>query len=385
MTFDRLRHTWEVLGRDDPLWAVLSSRSKYNNQWDSAEFFETGVTEINGLFEDLAAKDVAVRSGRCLDFGCGVGRVSQALCDHFESVDGVDIAQSMVDAARKYNRHGERCRYHVNPKDDLSLFDDSSFDFVYSNIVLQHMETQYAERYIAEFLRVLAPGGVTVFQVPSRFREMSRPTLRTHLSRVQVGAVPTLEVGSRTPVTVSVENVGDEAWPTTLPIQVGNHWLADDGSVLMLDDGRSPLPGEMGPGDQRSVGVWVTAPSAPGRYILEFDLVEEAVTWFVDGGSTTARTTVEVTQPPLSTRLARTLRQRTQRSASAPAEVAPAVMEMHAVPKDRVLAIVAAGGGEAIDVSEFDVAGPEWESYRYVVRKHPESPSMSTDVTGSNA
>ncbi|HEX6506346.1 MAG TPA: class I SAM-dependent methyltransferase [Chloroflexota bacterium] len=369
MTFEQLHRTWEILGRDDPFWAVLSHPSKHNNKWDSAEFFATGKEEIDTLFEGLKRRELVPISGRCLDFGCGVGRVTQALCAYFGSVDGVDIAQSMIDAANRYNQHGERCRYHLNAKDDLSLFRPATFDFVYSNIVLQHMETELAERYIAEFMRVLAPGGVAVFQVPSQFHELQRSPLRTHKSQICVEQVAALEAGSRRAVTVLVRNVSDEIWPITAPIQVGNHWLDRHGSVLVVDDGRAPLPGDMRPGDERSVGVWVTAPAVPGRYILEFDLVEEQVAWFGAHNSMTARIPVDITRPSLLKRTARTLRDRRRVTTNDGGDDSPAVMEMHAVPKERVVAIAAAGGGQVVDIEDFDVSGPEWESYRYFIRK----------------
>ncbi len=73
----------------------------------------------------------------------------------------------MVRRARKLNRHRFRCKYLLNDRPDLSLLASDSFDFVYSVIVLQHMEPRYAERYIPELIRVLGKGGVLLFQVPS--------------------------------------------------------------------------------------------------------------------------------------------------------------------------------------------------------------------------
>lgn len=368
MTFDRLRDTWETLGRDDPLWAVLSDPLKHNNQWDSQEFFRTGREEVDSLFLSLERRGAVPRNGRCLDFGCGVGRVSQALSTYFDVVDGVDIAQSMVDAAEQFNQHGHRCRFHVNATDDLTLFADATFDFVYSNIVLQHMEADLAERYIAEFLRVLAPGGMAVFQVPSRFREIPKSGLASHHARLEVEGKLAFEVLNRVAVTVRVRNASPDVWPTSAPIQVGNHWLDDRGSMLVQDDGRSPLP-EMKPGDERPVGVWVTAPARPGRYILELDLVEEGVTWFGDRGSTTARIAVDVSRPPLGKRLLRGLIRPNRRGSIRPDSGSPPVMEMHAVPTERVVAIATSAGGEVVDIENFEVSGPEWESYKYYIRK----------------
>jgi len=72
----------------------------------------------------------------------------------------------MIDLATKYNRFPETCRYSVNVASDLGLFQDSQFDFIYSNCVLQHMEPSLALSYIREFVRVLKPGRSLVFQIP---------------------------------------------------------------------------------------------------------------------------------------------------------------------------------------------------------------------------
>ncbi len=53
----------------------------------------------------------------------------------------------------------------VNTKPDLSVFDESSFDLVYTTLVLQHLPRRELQRaYLAEFLRILRPGGLAVFQ-----------------------------------------------------------------------------------------------------------------------------------------------------------------------------------------------------------------------------
>jgi SAM-dependent methyltransferase len=56
----------------------------------------------------------------------------------------------------------------VNAKPDLSMFPGFTFDLVYSNLVLQHMPPELSRSYMTDFIRVLKPGGVGVFQLPSR-------------------------------------------------------------------------------------------------------------------------------------------------------------------------------------------------------------------------
>lgn len=111
--------------------------------------------------------DVTLPRGRALDFGCGIGRVTSALADHFDEVVGVDVAPAMLDLARDMNAGRSRCRFVLNDRPDLGLFEDAAFDFVYSNLVLQHMRPKLAARYIREMLRVLRRGGLLVFQMPT--------------------------------------------------------------------------------------------------------------------------------------------------------------------------------------------------------------------------
>lgn len=179
MDLQELQRNWDMFGRTDPLWAVLTDPAKRGNRWSLSEFFATGDRDIDALLGHLESLELVVVKGRALDFGCGVGRLTQALARHFTAVIGVDIAPSMLEQARALNRYGARCEYLLNTRDDLQLLGSGSFDLVYSNITLQHMEPRYAHGYIAEFVRLLAPGGVLAFQLPTkRVRRRLRGAIR---------------------------------------------------------------------------------------------------------------------------------------------------------------------------------------------------------------
>jgi SAM-dependent methyltransferase len=166
-----LRKHWDLFASRDPLWAILTHPDRKDSRWDTREFFETGVWEIGRSLEQVAALHPNMRKRRALDFGCGVGRLTQPLAQHFEEACGVDISASMIQQANDYNQHAGRCHYFLNERDDLHIFPDQHFDFIYSNITLQHMPPRYSRRYIAEFMRLLAPGGALLFQLPSKPRD----------------------------------------------------------------------------------------------------------------------------------------------------------------------------------------------------------------------
>ncbi|MET0225531.1 MAG: FkbM family methyltransferase [Dokdonella sp.] len=160
---DRLRRVWQTLGRDDPLWAVLSQADKRGGRWQREEFFATGRVEIDAQLAALAAQGWPRQRGLALDFGCGVGRLTRALATHFEHVIGIDVSASMIDAARTLNADVGNVEFRENASPRIEDVADASVDLVFSHITLQHIPTALAAGYVEEFLRILAPGGVAVF------------------------------------------------------------------------------------------------------------------------------------------------------------------------------------------------------------------------------
>ena len=125
MTLKDVQKTYEVYGKEDPLYAVLSRKDAKDNKWDADEFFATGRAEIADAMRQLASLGVDVKKGRAMDFGCGVGRLTQALCEEFGEAVGIDISYSMIENAEKYNKFGDRCEFRVNTTDDLARISHS--------------------------------------------------------------------------------------------------------------------------------------------------------------------------------------------------------------------------------------------------------------------
>jgi len=167
MRLRALRRHWDEFGKSDPLWAILTAADKKGNRWSIDEFLETGRSQITALIGYLDSRGLASRRRRALDFGCGAGRLTHALADHFDQVIGLDIAPSMIDIARQLHAGVKNAEFRVNPSSRLESIESDSIDLVYTLLVLQHMPPRYIREYLAEFVRVLRPGGVLVFQLPS--------------------------------------------------------------------------------------------------------------------------------------------------------------------------------------------------------------------------
>ncbi|MBN8726641.1 MAG: FkbM family methyltransferase [Xanthomonadales bacterium] len=161
---EHLRHVWQALGRDDPLWAVLSQADKRGGRWQREEFFATGRAEVDYQLARLTVDGLPRARRLALDFGSGAGRLSRALAAHFGRVIGLDVSPSMVEVARRLNGDLANLEFRENASAGLDGIADASVDFVFSHIVLQHIPAPLALGYVEEFFRVLAPGGVAVFQ-----------------------------------------------------------------------------------------------------------------------------------------------------------------------------------------------------------------------------
>ncbi|HLK54597.1 MAG TPA: class I SAM-dependent methyltransferase, partial [Candidatus Angelobacter sp.] len=187
----RLQRNWEGLAQTDPLWAICSDPEKRNGQWGREELFATGRNEIKVVLAHVAELGLNLDwNAPALDFGCGVGRLTQALAAYFPECWGVDISPTMIRLAKKYNQDLPQCRFLLNEHERLKSLQDNYFGFVYTSIVLQHIAKKYSRRYITELIRVLKPGGVLVFQLPDSLRLGLMKKLRVKLGlRLKMEAV----------------------------------------------------------------------------------------------------------------------------------------------------------------------------------------------------
>jgi SAM-dependent methyltransferase len=104
---------------------------------------------------------------RLLDVGTGPGYVAAAAADREATAVGVDVAPAMVALARTLH---PRVGFVHGDAEDLQ-FDDDSFDAVVGNFALPHLGRP--ERAVAEFLRLLSPGGrvaLSTWNVPAASR-----------------------------------------------------------------------------------------------------------------------------------------------------------------------------------------------------------------------
>ena len=153
-------------------------------------------------------------------------------------------------------------------------------------------------------LKRLAPVLATIFLLACGGSEAPRGVaipVTAFKDEITVTNAPSKMKSSETVmVDVTIRNLGDAPWPHVgdpghlYGVLLAYHWLNADGSPAVFDGIRTGLPEDLRPGASVPVKASVQAPAGPGKYVLEFDMVQESVSWFKDRGAKAPRFPITV-------------------------------------------------------------------------------------------
>jgi SAM-dependent methyltransferase len=192
-----------------PAYAEARERAEYQAQWILNEHLRRR--------EDITAP--VGPEMRILDFGCGVGRVMEAIVDlGFRNVDGVDISQAMLDhaAASPALRNS---RFWQTNGHDAGGAPEGTYDLAYSFICLNHISMRQTRIDIMRALgRALKPGGTVALEF------LYYPSIRSH--QIPLPHVPWDQ--NRTSIST---NSGADVWVT--PDMLGE--VAEDMRLAFRD------------------------------------------------------------------------------------------------------------------------------------------------------
>ena len=178
MSLEKHKKSWEELANMDPYWAIVTEKNRQYGKWKVEEFFQTGEYQIQTVMKSLSDLGYPKKRQLMLDFGCGVGRHTRIFCRYFSQAIGIDISERMIVQALKLNQSVSNCKFLVNSEPHLKMLPDNHFDLVYSDFVLQHISNKKTIRsYISEFIRIIKPNGLAIFQLPHHisFRNRLQP------------------------------------------------------------------------------------------------------------------------------------------------------------------------------------------------------------------
>lgn len=93
-----------------------------------------------------------------LDFGCGVGRLSNFIAPYVKEVIGVDKSLKMIEVAREINVRHKNVTYQSFEKYPLP-YSDKYFDKIFTYWVLQHVDNEELKTTFLDFHRILKDNG----------------------------------------------------------------------------------------------------------------------------------------------------------------------------------------------------------------------------------
>lgn len=119
--------------------------------------------ESRWLFEQMGE----LRGKNLLDLGSGAGEAAVFFALQGAGVVATDISPEMLKVVERVAElHGTRLETRVCSAEDLSIFEDGSFDVVFGANLLHHIEI---ESCLKEVERVLKPGGIAAFWDPVQY------------------------------------------------------------------------------------------------------------------------------------------------------------------------------------------------------------------------
>ncbi|WP_156896715.1 M6 family metalloprotease domain-containing protein [Desulfovirgula thermocuniculi] len=103
-------------------------------------------------------------------------------------------------------------------------------------------------------------------------------------------------------VSVTIANAGSYKWIAGggNPFRLSYHVVDSKGNTVVWDGLRTSLPGDISPGQQITIAAQFQAPIQPGNYLLQWDMVQEGVTWFSSSGAPTRNVGIFVPEYDLS-------------------------------------------------------------------------------------
>jgi SAM-dependent methyltransferase len=167
---DKIKKAWTHLGLVQPYFSVLTLPQFLPGNIASSitEFWQTGDREADELesivrrygYEELAEKI-------CVEFGCGVGRVTVGLARRCATVHAYDLSNTHLAHAVRRARDTNVGNIVFHQCADNLLEMIHPCDLFYSRIVFQHNPPVIISRLIVNALKSLKPGGIALFQVPT--------------------------------------------------------------------------------------------------------------------------------------------------------------------------------------------------------------------------
>lgn len=164
-----IKAAWSHLGITRPHHSVLTSESFLPESLEGNidVFWKSGEEEAKQVDMMLKRHGFDFKGKTCVEYGCGVGRVTMGLAHGFSEVNAYDISANHLSIAAKRAKSLEvtNIKFHLCAQDMLRKLQPC--DFFYSRIVFQHNPPPVIAKLVENALTSLKDGGIAIFQIPT--------------------------------------------------------------------------------------------------------------------------------------------------------------------------------------------------------------------------
>lgn len=170
MCLAKIERAWVHLGDTAPHFSVVTEDvfRPENIERSMEMFWASGEEAAEQLIRILKRHGVGVLSDKtCVEYGCGVGRVTMALAPRLRRIYGYDISRTHLRWAEERARQLGVTNVSLRDCSASVLPDLASCDLYYSRLVFQHNPPPVIVELIRRALHSLRAGGLAVFQVPT--------------------------------------------------------------------------------------------------------------------------------------------------------------------------------------------------------------------------
>ncbi len=160
---------WERIGNERPHWSVLTFPEYLPERIEEnrSQFYASGADFVERLEAALQRAAKTRSGGRCLELGCGVGRVTAHLASRFDHIVGIDVSATHLALAREHLDERKIGNVSLQRFSKLAELEGlAGMDVFYSTLVLQHNPPPVMHALLDRILSKLNPGGFAFFQVP---------------------------------------------------------------------------------------------------------------------------------------------------------------------------------------------------------------------------
>jgi 2-polyprenyl-3-methyl-5-hydroxy-6-metoxy-1,4-benzoquinol methylase len=155
------------------LFDIHGREQAFHDEW--AESIEPSQVLVRETFEACTSPESQwllsqmgdIRGKTLLDLGTGAGESAVYFALQGARVMATDLSPRMLDVVKEVAKHhNTTLETKVASAEDLSAFEDNSYDYVFGANVLHHVDM---EQCLDEVKRVLKPGGVAAFWDPVHY------------------------------------------------------------------------------------------------------------------------------------------------------------------------------------------------------------------------